>query len=383
MLRKDCCSGTSEGGVAKLVRNDMYCTELRTFDSDWQGNEKVIGIKVKGINIINIYNKPSDTLSNSLLKLILSLDNVVICGDLNAHHPTWGSAVANSSGKNLNPFLENVDYVLLNLSVPTHFITSDRAVWSLIDLTIVSSQIAHNCTTNITHDFLGSDHSIILTYFDIPTKLHLPKWNFGRADWTAFSNKCLHQITNTLVSKNIDKFSEQVTESLLGVATATIPQSKTGGKKNFAPWWNKQCAVAGRNKKHAFNRMKRTRLPSDIIIFKRLRAKSRKVILLAKQASWQHFCNSINNNTKLAIVWKALKKFCGCNYSFHMPALKNNGNTAKTEHEKANMLAEQFRSVSATSNYSSKFYLTGLILTELCNNNSNIIELLIVVKTTN
>ena len=142
--------------------------------------------------------------------------------------------------------------MLLKLSVPMHFSTSDQAVWSLIDLTIVSSQIAHNCTTNITHDFLGSDHSIILTCinnFDITSKLHLPKWNFKRADWTAFSNECLHQIIDTLVSKNIDKFSEQVTESLLGVATATIPQTKTGGKKNFAPWWNKQCAVAIRNKK--------------------------------------------------------------------------------------------------------------------------------------
>ena len=173
----------------------------------------MIRIKVKGMNIINIYNKPRNAISNSLFKLILSLDNVVICGDLNAHHPTWGSAVANSSGKNLIPFLKNGNHVLLNLSVSAFFSTSDIAVGSLIDLTIVSSQIAHNCTTNITHDFLGSDPSIILTCinnFDIPTKLHLPKWNFERADWTAFSNECLHQITDTLVSKNIDNFSDQV-----------------------------------------------------------------------------------------------------------------------------------------------------------------------------
>ena len=191
---------------------------------DWQGNEEVIGTKIKGVNIINIYNKPSNILSNNLLKLIPSLDNVVICGDLNVRHPTLGGAVVNSSGKNLIRFLENGDHVLLDLSVPTHFSTSDQAVWSLIDLTIVSSQIAHNCTTNITHDFLGSDHSIILiciNNFDILTKLHLLKWNFEKAGWTAFSNECLHQITDTLVSneclhqitdtlvsKNIDRFSD-------------------------------------------------------------------------------------------------------------------------------------------------------------------------------
>ena len=75
--------------------------------------------------------------------------------------------------------------MLLNVSVPTHFRASDHLQWSLLDLTIVSSHIAHNCTSNITHDFLGSDHSVILTSindFTIPTKLHIPKWNFHRAD---------------------------------------------------------------------------------------------------------------------------------------------------------------------------------------------------------
>ena len=105
-------------------------------------------------------------------------------------------------------------------------------------------------------------------------------------------------------------------------------------------------------KKHAFGRMKRTRRPSDIIAFKRLRAQARKTILLAKRDGWRRFCNSVTNNTKLTLVWQALKKFSGCNYRFYMPVLKQNGVIAETEHQKTNMLADQFHSVSSTSNYS-------------------------------
>ena len=184
-----------------------------------------------------------------------TFNSAVICGDFNAHHPTWGSAAANSSGSNLVNFLNDGNHVLLNLSVPTHLTISDKIQWSLLDLTMVSSQIAGKSNTNITHEFLGSDHSVIIATvndFKIPTKLHIPKWNFGRADWPAYYNQCLTHVHENLTSTNIDKFSEQLTKSLLAVATATIPRTNPRNK-NLVPWWTKSCAVAVRNKKHAYN----------------------------------------------------------------------------------------------------------------------------------
>ena len=357
MLRKDRGTPTGGGGIAILIRNNIYFTELRIIDTEWQGVEEIMGIQVEGLNIINFYNKPSNIFSVNLLNFLSTFNSAVICGDFNAHHPTWGSAAANSSGSNLVNFLNDGNHVLLNLSVPTHLTITDKIQWSLLDLTMVSSQMAGKSNTNITHEFLGSDHSVIITTindFEIPTKLHIPKWNFGRADWPAYYNQCLTHVHENLISTNIDRFSEQLTESFLAVATATIPQTKPRNK-NLVPWWTKSCAVAVRNKKHACNRMMRTRHPLDILTYKRLRAKTRKVILQAKRDCWQQYCNSVNSNTKLTTVWKALKKFSGNNCNFYMPALKNNDNTAETDHEKANLLADQFHSVSSTANYSIDF----------------------------
>jgi len=69
--------------------------------------------------------------------------------------------------------------------------------------------------------------------------------------------------------------------SVREAALEAIPQSKRS-IKIAVPWWNKQCGIAVKRKKHAFNRMKWTWLLSDIIIFKRCRAKAQRLIFEAK-----------------------------------------------------------------------------------------------------
>ena len=80
-----------------------------------------------------------------------------------------------------------------------------------------------------------------------------------------------------------------------------------GLSKSLFQCWNKQCDIAVKNKKHAFNRMKQTWLLRDVIIFKRCRAKVRRVILEAKSSSWQQFCSSLTSNTNLSKVGKSSK----------------------------------------------------------------------------
>jgi len=136
-------------------------------------------------------------------------------------------------------------------------------------------------------------------------------------------------------------------------AVASIPQSKNSHKISV-PWWNKECALAVKNKKHAFNRMRRTRRSIDILIFKRRRAVARKVILAAKQQSWRNYCTSINTNSKLPMVWRTIKKFSG-SPSTRIPQLEQNGIRANNNQHKANVLGNQFQAVSFSSDYPQAF----------------------------
>ena len=81
--------------------------------------------------------------------------------------------------------------------------------------------------------------------------------------------------------------------------------------------------------------MKRTRLQCDIIIFKRCRAKARRVILEAKTSSCQQYCSSLTNNSNLFHVWQVIKSFSGQRSSSHIPTLVANGISGKNNQNKA------------------------------------------------
>ena len=130
----------------------------------------------------------------------------------------------------------------------------------------------------------------------------------------------------------------------------------------------RQCDVAVKKKKHAFTRMKRTWLLSDIIIFKRCSARARRVILEAKSSSWRQFCTSLTCNTNLK-VWKVIKSFSGHRSSYFIPTLHAQGISAKNKQYKSNMLANQFPLYSSCINYPPRFVnVTLRIQTRLLRN---------------
>jgi len=122
------------------------------------------------------------------------------------------------------------------------------------------------------------------------------------------------------------------------------------------PWWNAECDRAIKNKKHAFNRRKRTRLQTDIIIFKRCRAKAQRTILAAKETSWRHYCSSITNNAKLAKVWRTIDKFSGKRASTHIPSLTHSGITGRNEQHKAHILASHYALSNVDTHYPSEYF---------------------------
>ena len=181
----------------------------------------------------------------------------------------------------------------------------------LLDLVLIYSSCASLCTSTVISEVLGSDQSVVLMAVQArtaPEDLGVPKWNFGKGDWQKFRAACDHTLYSFSIS--LDYAHCLFETSVREAALEAIPQSKRS-IKIAVPWWNKQCDITVKNKKHAFNRMKRTWLLRDIIIFKRCRAKARRVILEAKSSSWRQLCTSLTSITNLSKVWKVIKSFYG------------------------------------------------------------------------
>jgi len=173
---------------------------------------------------------------------------VILCGDFNAHHGMWGSVYSNCSGRCLMEALDVHDLVILNTTTPTHLSFTGRDAWSLLDLVLVPSSCASLCTSTVTSEFLGSDHSVVLTAVKastMPEDLCVPKWNFGKADGQKFMAAC--DLTLGSFSISLDYAYCLFETSVREAALEAIPQSKRSIKIAI-PWWNKQCDIAVKNK---------------------------------------------------------------------------------------------------------------------------------------
>jgi hypothetical protein len=82
-------------------------------------------------------------------------DNVLVCGDFNAHHEGWHSSLADSRGELIADQIEDSPLIALNLDAPTRLPSSGSPMSP--DITLASAHIALAATWS-THVRLNSDH---------------------------------------------------------------------------------------------------------------------------------------------------------------------------------------------------------------------------------
>jgi len=86
--------------------------------------------------------------------------------------------------------IDKHQFVILNTTTPIHFTLTGQNVWSLLDLVLVSYSCASKWVCTVANEFLGSDHSIVLTAVKAtttPQENAIPKGNFSKAVWRKFS----------------------------------------------------------------------------------------------------------------------------------------------------------------------------------------------------
>jgi len=83
-------------------------------------------------------------------------------GDFNAHHSWWGCNYDDTFGKTLSNVIDTHRLIILN-DRTSSTLFHPTAKYSIIDLVLVSENMAAYCSSNISLDTLGSDHFPVLT----------------------------------------------------------------------------------------------------------------------------------------------------------------------------------------------------------------------------
>lgn len=108
-----------------------------------------------------MYNSPSNNLRRNEWKNLLNFaenfeNNLIICGDFNAHAPDWGSELGGCEGKWLKESMEENDLSILNNGKATKIYNGNKT--SCPDITLVSPNIKLIGTWDTLDDTHDSDH---------------------------------------------------------------------------------------------------------------------------------------------------------------------------------------------------------------------------------
>lgn len=116
--------------------------------------------------------------------------HIIITGDFNAHHTSWGSHHSDSSGKLLLESSQEHHFFPINDGTPTR-LSHPRNSPSVIDLTFVSSSTTPFAFWESYEDSLGSDHIPSIIRINLTVKnvsLYSHKLNLSELDWKSFQS---------------------------------------------------------------------------------------------------------------------------------------------------------------------------------------------------
>ena len=182
----------------------------------------------------------------------------------------------------------------------------------------------------------------------------LSSWKLDKADWSAFSEACSHElnIDNTHTG---DDAIKNFTENLISIASCTIPKSKAGKRTVNTVWFNSSCKDAIRSRKKALKRAKLSPTDQNIDNYRITRAKSRRIIRTSRRQSWQSFVSKINCRTSLKKVWNVISKISGKKSSTSINHLSVSNNEITSVPDIANTLGHTFSNNFSSQHYTDKF----------------------------
>lgn len=251
-----------KGDVAFLIRDNLQYEVMSKSKKVKDTGFQSIIIKIRNIKFINVYNPPNNKLVISDIEQLFNKkdqDQVIVMGDLNAHHNLWGSFQNNSNGEKVMELIDKYDYVVLNEEISTRLVMPGSNI-SPLDLTLVSQNLARYCEWGRIEDCGNSDHFPTTCKVNqgnglIRTNSHrdIKKRNYKKANWNEYHNFLASQLNNNEINFSYD----DIIENMYVASDTFIPNKvikKNGKPKNI--WWDEECSAQLNIRKQALAKFK-------------------------------------------------------------------------------------------------------------------------------
>ena len=353
------------GGVLTLVRKGaLFGFEPTDYDIQDRNSDAVRTVLYtteRNITILNAYVATIKTGTEDSRRDEFQPHNlphekdVIIAADLNAHHDLWDdNRETDQRGTKIAEWMDLHDMVALNSGEPTRHDASGRG--TAPDVTICHASMAGRTEWRVGAD-LASDHRPIIIEVNVRGKnedgqKRRATRNLRKTDWTQF-----RQVTDKKLEKkirgikSIETASKRLAKILVQAAENASPLAPP--RKNAKVWWCPEAEEAVKERREAREALKRDPGNEELMGLCALKSRQAKdTVKRAKLKTWAKHCEEMETATDSRRLYATIKKMSGQSKSQgSAAALRNENKLAKSNKEKANMLAKQYAKVSE-SNFS-------------------------------
>ena len=275
--------------------------------------------------------------------------SVIIAADVNAHHELWDDNRARDArGTKIAEWMDQHDMCVLNTGEPTRHDSSGRG--TAPDVTICHTALAVNAEWSVGED-LASDHRPLHIKVEVDKKPRPTRRRarpcLRKADWskyrtitdTKFKTKLRHLISSETATKRLTRIMVQAAEE-------AIPRSPP--RRNAKAWWCEEAEVAVKQRREARESLKRDPGNEELMtLCSEKTVQAKQIVKQAKLTAWSRECEKMEAATDSSRLYATIKAMDGRGKKHESAAvLKSHTKTAKTDKEKANILARHYAKVS-------------------------------------
>uniref|UniRef100_A0A1I8H0A2 RNase H domain-containing protein n=1 Tax=Macrostomum lignano TaxID=282301 RepID=A0A1I8H0A2_9PLAT len=237
---------------------------------------------------------------------------LLVAGDINAHHTHWGSNSSNSRGEELLAYICTTNTEFCNIGGTPTF---DNGRWTeALDVTLVSHGLAPLVKDWEVWDEEESlsDHRFVRFRLQssCPKPHILWKRNVRNTDWTAFTEtlKCqTDQLTTVAPTtcQEVDDLADLLSKTVLTAHEASCPLKAYKGKKS-APWWHPALGSLRRKAKCLQRKARKSKDPADLAAYQEAIRDFKRETRKAKSDKWRQYCAELEGTRPTSRVVKAL-----------------------------------------------------------------------------
>ncbi|XP_061506791.1 uncharacterized protein LOC133392113 isoform X1 [Anopheles gambiae] len=284
-------------------------------------------------------------------------NNLIVLGDFNAQHITWGCSTSYNRGNSIANVFETIGLEVISNQSATR-ISPINGKGSILDYCAVSSSMAQQFTVTVSNDTHGSDHFPLLIHSNLNLQRPLlrPRWKYEEPNWAAYQREIMF---NLPLDENppLSRFTACVEYA----ASRSIPRTTGKPGKRCEPWWNATVATAIKARRAALRKFRRaSKNPGNFFTpifaeeYRTANRLAKEAVRLAKKNNWDNFINEINPQLSSKEVWRRVGCLNGKNQQSSTIVLKTQ-DTIIAPAEVPEAFAIHFSDVSAKHNYPSNF----------------------------